>query len=63
METGSAGWRKNRSGWMNLPGEKKEEEGYVTIDGQEHISDKIHNLTANVEERVYCSCSGVCLNS
>ena len=40
---------------VNLPGEKKEEEGYVTIDGQEHISDKIHNLLANVEERVYCS--------
>ena len=46
---------------VNLPGEKKEEEGYVTIDGREHISDKIHNLLANVEERVYCSCSGVCL--
>ena len=46
---------------MNLTGEQKEEEGYVTIDGQEHISDKIHNLLANVEERVYCSCSGVCL--
>ena len=29
---------------MNLTGEQKEEEGYVTIDGQEHISDKIHNL-------------------
>lgn len=36
---------------VNLPGEKKEEEGYVTIDGQEHISDKIHNLLANVEEK------------
>ena len=36
---------------MNLTGEQKEEEGYVTIDG----------LLANVEERVYCSCSGVCL--
>ena len=46
---------------MNLTGEQKEEEGYVTIDGQEHISDKIYNLLANVEERVYCSCSGVCL--
>ena len=33
---------------MNLTGEQKEEEGYVTIDGQEHISDKIHNLLANV---------------
>ena len=42
-------------------GEQKEEEGYVTIDGQEHISDKIHNLLVGVEERVYCSCSGVCL--
>ena len=40
-------------------GRQKEEEGYVTIDGQEHISDKIHNLLAHVEERVYCSCSGV----
>ena len=46
---------------MNLTGEQKEEEGYVTIDGQEHISDKIHNLLVGVEERVYCSCSGVCL--
>lgn len=46
---------------VNLPDEKKEEDGYITIDGREHISDKIHNLLSSVEERVYLSCSGVCL--
>ena len=44
---------------LNLPDAKKEEEGYITIDGMDHISDKIHNLLENVEERIYLSCSSV----
>lgn len=42
---------------VNLPDEKNEDDGYITIDGREHISDKIHNLLENAEERVYLSCS------
>lgn len=46
---------------VNLPDEREEEAGYITIDGKEHISDKIHNLLSSVEERVYISGSGVWL--
>ena len=49
--------------WLckNLPREKSEEDGYITVDGEEHIRDRIHNLLEKAEERVYLSCSADCL--
>ena len=32
-------------------------EGYITIEGESNISNKIHNLLDETEERVYLSCS------
>lgn len=45
--------------WMiqNLPREKIDEEGYITIEGAGNIQDKIKNLLKNAEERVYVSCT------
>lgn len=40
---------------LNLPRERVEEEGYITIEGAENIHSKIHNLLCEVEERVYIS--------
>ena len=44
--------------WLlsNLPQEKVEEEGYITIEGADHIRSKIRNLLKETEERVYISC-------
>lgn len=49
--------------WLlqNLPGEKIDEEGYITIEGAGNIQDKIKNLLKNAEERVYVSCTAECL--
>ena len=47
---------------VNLACEKTEEEGYITIEGEEHIRDKIQNLMEKAEERVYLSCSRACLD-
>lgn len=41
---------------LNLPKEKIKEEGYITIEGAEHIRSKIRNLLKETEERVYISC-------
>ena len=45
--------------WMleNLPSSYVDEEGYITIEGESNISNKIHNLLDETEERVYLSCS------
>ena len=50
--------------WMleNLPDKHVEEEGYITIEGEMNIEDKIHNLLRETEERVYISCPLVCLD-
>lgn len=49
--------------WMlkNLPDEKVEEDGYITIEGEDNIRDKMINLLRQTNERVYLSCSLVCL--
>lgn len=38
---------------LNQPQTKQEEEGYITIDGPEHILDKAQTLLANIDARVY----------
>lgn len=45
--------------WLlqNLPQEKVEEEGYITIEGAENIRSKIQNLLKEAGERVYISCT------
>lgn len=47
---------------MNLPKESKEEEGYITIEGREHILDKARHLISGAKERVYISCTAEYLN-
>lgn len=51
--------------WLveNLTCETAEEEGYITIEGAEHIRDRVLNLLEKAEERVYLSCSSGCLDS
>lgn len=41
--------------WLleNQPSPRESEEGYITIDGAEHIVDKAKNLLMNIEARVY----------
>lgn len=46
---------------MNLPRQESEEDGYITVDGEENIRNRIHNLLDKAEERVYLSCSAACL--
>ena len=48
---------KEEKKWLeaNLPDEKIEEEGYITIEGEENIRNKIRRLLTNAEERVYIS--------
>lgn len=45
--------------WLSLhvPSEKSHAEGYITIEGSEHILNKMKNLLGKVEERVYVSCT------
>lgn len=40
-----------------MPTEKSHAEGYITIEGASHILDKVKNLLAKVEDRVYISCT------
>lgn len=56
---------KEEQEWLslNIPAGPKEEEGYITIEGQTNICDKIKNLLSKAEERVYLSCSASCLVS
>lgn len=46
---------------LNLPRGESEEEGYITVDGEENIRDRICCLLDSAEERVYLSCSSACL--
>lgn len=50
--------------WMiqNLPAGQTEEEGYITIEGEGNIRDKIKNLLLSSQERVYLSCTLRCLS-
>ena len=45
--------------WLiaNVPSEKTYVEGYITIEGADHILDKMRNLLSQVEKRVYISCT------
>ena len=45
--------------WLlsHAPSEKVLNEGYITIEGREHILNKMKNLLTNVEERAYISCT------
>ena len=51
--------------WLieNLPEVKAQEEGYITIEGEANVCDKIINLMEETKERVYLSCSAPCLES
>lgn len=40
------------------PERKAETEGYVTIEGQHNIADKVKNLLSSAKERAYVVCSG-----
>ena len=41
----------------NLPEGQVDEEGYITIEGEANIRDKVKNLIASAKERVYLSCA------
>jgi len=41
-----------------MPKEQAAPEGYVTIQGHRHIRDKIANMIAGAQERIYLSASG-----
>lgn len=45
--------------WLeaHMPTEKTYVEGYITIEGAEHILNKMRNLLTRAEERVYISCT------
>lgn len=45
--------------WMlqNLPSEQIVEEGYITIEGEVNMQDKIQNLLESAGQRIYISCS------
>ncbi len=45
--------------WMteNLPEQKRMTEGYITIEGEKNICDKVRNLLVQARERVYISCT------
>lgn len=46
-------------GWLttHLPSQKSTAAGYITIEGAQHILDKMRNLLAQAESRVYISCT------
>ena len=50
---------KEYKSWLisNITVETRKEEGYVTIEGERHIVDKIRHVIEDAEERVYISCS------
>jgi len=41
----------------NMPAQEHESEGYITINGQKHIIDKMKNLLMAAEQRIYLSIS------
>ena len=45
--------------WLqrNAPEKKEAEEGYITIEGQQNIVDKVKNLLASARERAYMVCA------
>jgi len=45
--------------WLeeHMPTEKEYVEGYITIEGSEHILNKMRNLLLKTKERVYISCT------
>ena len=49
--------------WLmeNLPYENAGEDGYITVEGETNIRDRMLNLLDRAEERVYLSCSLDCL--
>ena len=49
--------------WLsaNLPSETESEDGYITVEGEENIRNKMLNLLERAEERVYLSGSTSCL--
>lgn len=49
--------------WLteHLPGEHTEEDGYITIEGERNIRNRIRLLLEQAEERVYLSCSSDCV--
>lgn len=42
----------------HMPREKEETAGYITISGDAHITDKIYNMLAQTQHRIYLSMSG-----
>lgn len=42
----------------NCPGPAAESEGYITVEGYQHICDKIHHMLLGARERIYFSASG-----
>lgn len=46
---------------VNLRRRPEEEAGYITVEGEENIRDKVCNLLDRAEERVYLSCSASCM--
>lgn len=46
---------------QNCPQHVLPSEGYITIDGNKHICDKIHNMMQNAEQRIYISASSAFL--
>lgn len=49
--------------WLaaNLPCESGDEDGYITVEGEANIRDRMLNLLERTEERVYMSGSSLCL--
>ncbi len=42
---------------LHMPEQKAYVEGYITVEGAEHILNKMRNLLAKTKERVYISCT------
>ena len=55
--------RMEEMAWLsaNLPSETESEDGYITVEGEENIRNKMLNLLERAEERVYLSGSASCL--
>lgn len=56
---------KEEKRWLseNLPGNPGEEEGYITIEGENNIYNKVVNLLLQASERVYFSGTASCLET
>ncbi|MCI8341760.1 MAG: TrmB family transcriptional regulator [Firmicutes bacterium] len=50
---------ENEKRWLlsNIQAQKRQCEGYITIEGERNILNKIKNLIADAEKRAYISCS------